>query len=235
MMIKSFKNIIIFFSVLLLILGFSFSIKKVNVINNSKNTNSEIIEQIFPSKLSRNSLYCYLTNKIFKKKNILFVDDYKIEFVNPIEVNLVLKEKDNYFYYSYLRINYYVNNEHMINEIRDEVHEYVPEVVNAYEMKRNKGDIVNELGGISVDDLLLMGKTIKDLKVDFPSIDVDNKDDIVFKLGTVNVRIGNTDFLDLKMKRLKETFNHIREMRGELNLTTVKDKMINERYIFKKA
>ena len=234
-MIKTFRNILIFFSALILLIGFSFNIKKINVINNSKNTESEIIEQIFPSKLSRNSLYCYLTNSIFKKKNISFVDNYEIQFVNPIEVNLILKEKDNYFYYSYLRINYYVNNEHMINEIRDEIREYVPEVVNAYEMKRNKGEIVNEIGGISVDDLIKMGKTIKDLKVEYPNIDIANKDDIVFKLGSVNVRIGDTSFLDLKMKRLKETFDHIRDMRGELNLSTVKDKMKNERYIFKKA
>lgn len=234
-MIKTFRNILIFFSALILLIGFSFNIKKINVINNSKNTDSEIIEQIFPTKLSRNSLYCYLTNSIFKKKNILFVDNYEIQFVNPIEVNLILKEKDNYFYYSYLRINYYVNNEHMINEIRDEIREYVPEVVNAYEMKRNKGEIVNEIGGISVDDLIKMGKTIKDLKVEYPNIDIANKDDIVFKLGSVNVRIGDTSFLDLKMKRLKETFDHIRDMRGELNLSTVKDKMKNERYIFKKA
>ena len=123
----------------------------------------------------------------------------------------------------------------MINEIRDEIREYVPEVVNAYEMKRNKGEIVNEIGGISVDDLIKMGKTIKDLKVEYPNIDIANKDDIVFKLGSVNVRIGDTSFLDLKMKRLKETFDHIRDMRGELNLSTVKDKMKNERYIFKKA
>ena len=234
-MIKTFRNIIIFFTALMLVLGFSFSIKKINVINNSKNTENEIIEQIFPSKLSRNSLFCYLTHSLFKNKNILFIDDYEIEFVNPVEINLILKEKDNYFYYSYLRINYYVNNDHMINEIRDEVHEYVPEVVNAYEMKRNKGDVVKEIGGMSVDDLILMGKTIKELKVDFPSIDIDKKDDIVFKLGNVNVRIGDTSFLELKMKRLKETFNHVREMRGELDLTTVKDKMKNERYIFKKA
>ena len=234
-MIKTFRNIIVFFTALMLVLGFSFSIKKINVINNSKNTENEIIEQIFPSKLSRNSLFCYLTHSLFKNKNILFIDDYEIEFVNPVEINLILKEKDNYFYYSYLRINYYVNNDHMINEIRDEVHEYVPEVVNAYEMKRNKGDVVKEIGGMSVDDLILMGKTIKELKVDFPSIDIDKKDDIVFKLGNVNVRIGDTSFLELKMKRLKETFNHVREMRGELDLTTVKDKMKNERYIFKKA
>ena len=123
----------------------------------------------------------------------------------------------------------------MINEIRDEIREYVPEIVNAYEMKRNKGEIVNEIGGISVDDLIKMGKTIKDLKVEYPNIDIANKDDIVFKLGSVNVRIGDTSFLDLKMKRLKETFDHIRDMRGELNLSTVKDKMKNERYIFKKA
>ena len=109
-MIKTFRNILIFFSALILLIGFSFNIKKINVINNSKNTESEIIEQIFPTKLSRNSLYCYLTNSIFKKKNISFVDNYEIQFVNPIEVNLILKEKDNYFYYSYLRINYYVNN-----------------------------------------------------------------------------------------------------------------------------
>ena len=234
-MIKTFRNILIFFSALILLIGFSFNIKKINVINNSKNTESEIIEQIFPTKLSRNSLYCYLTNSIFKKKNISFVDNYEIQFVNPIEVNLILKEKDNYFYYTYLRINYYVNNEHMINEIRDEIREYVPEVVNAYEMKRNKGEIVNEIGGISVDDLIKMGKTIKDLKVEYPNIDIANKDDIVFKLGSVNVRIGDTSFLDLKMKRLKETFDHIRDLRGELNLSTVKDKMKNERYIFKKA
>ena len=234
-MIKTFKNIMIFFTALMLVLGFSFNIKKINVINNSKNNENEIIDQIFPSKISRNSLYCYLTNNLFKKKNILFVDDYKIEFVNPIEINLILKEKENYFYYSYLRINYYVNDEHMINEIRDEIRDYVPEVVNAYEMKRNKGDVVREIGGVNVDDLLLMGKTIKELEVEFPSIDIDNKDDIVFKLGNVNVRIGDTSFLEIKMKRLKETFNHIREMRGELDLRNAKDKMKNERYIFKKA
>ena len=235
MMIKTFKNIIIFLSALMLVLCFSFSIKKINVINNSKNSDNEIINQIFSSKWSRNSIYCYLTNSLFKKKNILFVDDYEIKFVSPIEVNIILKEKENYFYYSYLRINYYVNNEHMINEIRDEVHEYVPEVVNVYEMKRNKGDVIDKLGDIPVDDILLMGKTIKELKVDMPSIDLENKDDIVFKLGTVNVRIGDTSFLDLKMKKLKDTFNYIRDMRGELNLSTVKDKMKNERYIFKKA
>ena len=234
-MIKTFKNIIIFFTALMLVLGFSFSIKKINVINNSKNNENEIIEQIFPSKISRNSLYCYLTNNLLKKKNILFVDDYKIEFVNPIEINLILKEKENYFYYSYLRINYYVNDEHMINEIRDEIRDYVPEVVNAYEMKRNKGDVVREIGGVNVDDLLLMGKTIKELEVEFPSIDIDKKDDIVFKLGNVNVRIGDTSYLEIKMKRLKETFNHIRELRGELDLRNAKDKMKNERYIFKKA
>ena len=234
-MIKTFKNIIIFFTALMLVLGFSFSIKKINVINNSKNNENEIIEQIFPSKISRNSLYCYLTNNLLKKKNILFVDDYKIEFVNPIEINLILKEKENYFYYSYLRINYYVNDEHMINEIRDEIRDYVPEVVNAYEMKRNKGDVVREIGGVNVDDLLLMGKTIKELEVEFPSIDIDKKDDIVFKLENVNVRIGDTSYLEIKMKRLKETFNHIRELRGALDLRNAKDKMKNERYIFKKA
>lgn len=234
-MIKSFKNIIIFFAALIIILSFSFSVKKINVINNSKNTDDEIIEQIFPTKISKNSLYCYITNNVFKKRDILYVDDYKIQFVNPVEVNIVLKEKENYFYYSYLRINYYLNNQNMINEVRDEIYENIPEVVNAYEMKRNKGDIVEAIGGVSVDDLITISKTIKDLDVEYPNIDIEDKNNIVIKLGLVNVKIGDTSFLDLKMKRLSETFSYIRDMKGELNLSNVSDKMKNERYIFKKA
>ena len=234
-MIKTFKNIILFFAGLIIVLSFSFSVKKINVINNSKNTDEEIIEQIFPTNISKNSLYCYITNNVFKKKDILYVDDYIVQFVNPVEVNIILKEKENYFYYSYLRINYYLNNQKMINEVRDETYENVPEVVNAYEVKRNKGDIVDVIGGVSVDDLMTISKTIKDLNVEYPNIDIEDKNNIIIKLGTVSVKIGDTKYLDLKMKRLSETFSYIRDMKGELNLSTISDKMKNERYIFKKA
>ena len=234
-MIKTFKNIIIFFFFFFFILGFSFCISCFIVVINTINTDEEIINAIFPSKVSRNSVVAFISNKIFKNRNIEFIDDYELVFVTPLEVNIVLKEKDNYFYYSYLRINYYVNNDYMVNEIRDEVYTYVPEVVNAYENKRIKGDKVNEIGGVDVKNLLLISKAIKELKVEYPSIDINNKDDIVLKLGSVNVKIGDLNYLELKMKRLKETYKHVKDMKGVLDLSTVRDKMKNERYIFKKA
>lgn len=72
---------------------FSLQIKTVTVTGNVRYTQEQITEMLFPDKVSRNLVVCYLKDHFQEHVEIPFVQDYKIEFQGLNKVEIIVYEK----------------------------------------------------------------------------------------------------------------------------------------------
>ena len=69
------------------------SISEVVVTGNGKYTEEEIVNILFPDRMSKNSLLCFLKNHFQEHVQIPFVEDYEVIFHGPGRVEIIIYEK----------------------------------------------------------------------------------------------------------------------------------------------
>ncbi len=79
-------------AVLLAVLLLTLQIREITVTGIGHYTREEIEEILFPDRLSRNSLYCYLQNRLKEHEKIPCVEDYEIVFQSPGRVEVIVYE-----------------------------------------------------------------------------------------------------------------------------------------------
>lgn len=68
-------------------------INTIHVSGNRQYTAEQIEASIFESRLSRNPVFCYLQYRFRPHKSIPFVQDYKLVFRSPSDVEVIVYEK----------------------------------------------------------------------------------------------------------------------------------------------
>ena len=102
---------------LLILIGlFSLQIKTVTVTGNVRYTQEQITEMLFPDKVSRNPVVCYLKDHFQEHVEIPFVQDYKIEFQGLNKVEIIVYEKSVVGYVSYMSSYMYFDREGIVVE-----------------------------------------------------------------------------------------------------------------------
>lgn len=98
------------------ILLLSVRVGTVTVTNSKRYTQQQMEEILFPGKWDRNSAYCYIKNRFSPHKQIPFVEDYKMVFHSPTNVEIIVYEKNIVGYVSDMSSYMYFDKDGIIVE-----------------------------------------------------------------------------------------------------------------------
>ena len=114
---------------LLILIGlFSLQIKTVTVTGNVRYTQEQITEMLFPDKVSRNLVVCYLKDHFREHVEIPFVQDYKIEFQGLNQAEVIVYEKSVVGYVSYMSSCMYFDKDGIVVESTSKTLPGIPQI-----------------------------------------------------------------------------------------------------------
>lgn len=204
-------------AVLLLIGITGFKLKEVKVTGNELYTNKQIRESVLNDEYSWNTLYVVLKYKMFKMREIPFIDEMEIEMLSPHKIQIKVYEKAIIGYIEANNQNVYFDKDGFVVEISKRLIENVPRVegiecreVVVYE-KLNLKDQESLSLLLTFSNQLekyeLVPKTIAFLET---GLSVD--------FGKVQAVIGDSQYLIEKVMRLDAIIPQLGDKKGTLHL-----------------
>lgn len=203
---------------LALILLLSVRITKVEVTGNWQYTSEEITEILFPDKISRNTLFCFLKDRLREHVQIPFVEDYDIIFRGPGQVEVILYEKSVVGYVSYMSSYMYFDKDGIIVESANEALLGVPlvtglkfgQIVLYQKLPLEKEEVFPEI--LNLTQIL----SIYEMQVD--RIQFGTYGEITLFLGDLEVLLGNSGNLNDKVSELNDMLPQLKGHGGILHL-----------------
>ena len=223
----------IFLAVLLLLaVLLSVRIQTVKVSGNERYTQEQIEAMIFDTKLSRNPVYCYYQYRFRPHKTIPFVEDYKIVFRSPVNVEIITYEKSVVGYVSYMNSLMYFDKDGIIVESTNEKLEGIPMITGL-----RFGHIVLHKP-LPVEDVRIFDEILNltqvlemyDIKAD--RIDYNSQKEATLTVDNLKVELGGNAQINGKISELRDILNTYTELSGTLYLDTYDETNSNPSYRF---
>lgn len=220
--------------VLLIVIGLlSVNIKTVVVTGSSRYTDQEMVDIIFQKKWDWNSVFFYIKNRWQGHRSIPFIEDYKIIFQGPGNIEIIVYEKSVVGYVSYMNSSMYFDKDGIIVESTSEKLEGVPRITGLdfgqivlyqplpVEDQRIFEEILNLTQILSVDQILV------------DRIHYNKSREATLFIGGIEVVLGDSANINGKIKKLNQIMPHIKERIGTLFLDTYDEANVNMPYTFK--
>ena len=230
------KIILVLVSVFLFfaILGVSLSVSKVTVTGNKSYTAEQIEQLVFPTRMSRNCVACLVREMMGKKRDIPFVQDYKISFTGPAEVEVIVYEKSIVGYVSYMSSRMYFDKDGIIVESANQRLPGIPEITGLH-----FGQIVlyREL---PVENrrifsmILNLTQTLSTFGIPADMIRYDKDLNATLNIGNVSVLLGGSNDMNGKLSELSNILPRIKDLDGTLDLSDYDPTVPNRMYSFRR-
>ena len=230
------KIILVLVSVFLAfaILCVSLSVTSVRVTGNRTYTAEEIEQLVFPTRMSRNSVACMISSLMGKKRSIPFVQDYKISFLSPGEVEVIVYEKSIVGYVSYMSSRMYFDKDGIIVESANQRLPGIPEITGLH-----FGQIVlyREL---PVENrrifsmILNLTQTLSTFEIPVDVIRYDKDLNATLNIGSVSVLLGGANDMNGKLSELSNILPRIKDLDGTLDLSDYDPTVPNRMYSFRR-
>lgn len=211
-------------------LALTVSVSEVVVTGNEKYTEEEIAKILFPDRMSKNSLLCFLKNRFQEHVQIPFVEDYEIIFHGPGQVEVIIYEKSVVGYVSYMNSYMYFDKDGIIVESANEALLGVPlvtglkfgQIILYQKLPLEKEEIFPEI--LALTQIL----TMNEMQVD--RIEFGAYDEITLYLGDLEVLLGNGGNLNDKISELNSMLPQLEGHGGILHLEDYDDANIRAGY-----
>lgn len=235
---KNRKKLIVtgFFLALLLLLAVLFfvRIKTVKVSGNERYTDEQIENMIFDTNLSRNSVYCYYQYRFRPHKTIPFVEDYKIVFRSPVDIEIITYEKSVVGYVSYMNSLMYFDKDGIIVESTNEKLAGIPMITGL-----RFGQIVLHRplpveDERIFDEILNLTQVLEMHEIMADRLDFNSQRKAVLTIGELKVELGDNSEINGKISELRDILNTYADLSGTLYLDTYDDTNSNPLYRFEK-
>ena len=230
------KIILVLVSVFLAfaILCVSLSVTSVRVTGNRTYTAEEIEQLVFPTRMSRNSVACMISSLMGKKRSIPFVQDYKISFLSPGEVEVIVYEKSIVGYVSYMSSRMYFDKDGIIVESANQRLPGIPEITGLH-----FGQIVlyREL---PVENrrifsmILNLTQTLSTFDIPADMIRYDKDLNATLSIGNVSVLLGGANDMNGKLSELSNILPRIKDLDGTLDLSDYDPTVPNRMFSFRR-
>lgn len=210
--------ILFFLLILLIILVLSVRIRTVTVSGNEKYTGEQIENFIFDSKMSRNSVYCYYQSKFRQHKQIPFVEDYKIVFRSPTDVEIIIYEKSIVGYVSYMSSLMYFDKDGIIVESTNEKLDGIPMITGL-----KFGHIVLHkplpIGDDKIfDEILNLTQILAGAELKVDEIHYNSNREAELTIGKLRVILGDHSEMNGKIAELNDMLSAYADLEGTLYL-----------------
>lgn len=218
------KVLIIFLTILclaavtVLVAVKGFDLDKVKVSGNELYTDKQIRESVLNDEYSWNSLYVVLKYRLFKMKEIPFIDEMEVSLLSPHSIQIKVYEKAIIGYIAVNDQNVYFDKDGFVVEISKRQIEDVPKIegIECHEM------IVYEK--LDLDDdkalslLLTFSQQLEKYALVPDSISFNGNNSLSAVFGSITAKIGDSDYLVEKAARLDAIMPQLKGKTGILHL-----------------
>lgn len=230
------KKWIFFILLPIFLMGLLWSIKisKLEISGNSLYTDEEIEQLVFPNKMSRNTLYCFINTMRGKKESIPFVQDYSVSLLNPFKAEIIIYEKSIIGYVPYLGSNMYFDKDGVVVESSEKLLKGIPMVqgLSFKSVVLYKQLPVSEEKVFSY--ILKLTQLISAYGIEVDLIKLNTQRDTVLMIGDIEVVLGDYSHTDAKIAELHDILPNIQGLQGTLYLDSYTALDGNKMYTFKK-
>jgi cell division protein FtsQ len=183
----------------------SLQIKEIKVTGNKKYTQEQIVNLLFKGSWDRNAIFCIYKDRFQDHEQIPFVEDYKIVFLSPVKVEVIVYEKTVVGFVSYMGSYLYFDKDGIIVESSSSELPGVPRIVGLQyghialhqPLPVENGRIFSEI--LTLTQLL----STHELTVD-----------------EIKVFLGSNDQMNGKISELKDQLPVLKGLKGTLYLDT---------------
>lgn len=196
----------------------SFQIKTITVTGNQRYSQEQMIDTLFPDRMSYNAVYCYLKDRLRPHEKIPFVEDYRIVFQSPRKVEIIVYEKSVVGYVSYMSSYMYFDKDGIIVESANEQLEGIPQITGLkfgqivlyQKLPVEQNDIFQEI--LNLTQIL----SVYDMKVD--RIQYNSFGEAVLFMDGIEVQLGGNESLNGKIAELNDMLPLLAGRTGVLHL-----------------
>ena len=209
-------------------------INTIHVSGNRQYTAEQIEASIFDSRLSRNPVFCYLQYRFRPHKSIPFVQDYKLVFRSPSDVEVIVYEKSVVGYVSYMNSRMYFDKDGIIVESTSEILPGVPKIAGL-----SFGHIVLHqplpVEDISVfNEILNLTQVLSVNEVAVDEIRFNKEKEATLQIRSLKVELGSNSEMNGKLSELTDILRDYPDLSGTLYLDSYDESNANPMYRFDK-
>ena len=232
------KTVILAVVVLLLIAVMagicSIKLKEITVTGNEKYTDEQLISLVFPDDVSRSTVFTYLREHFGKHEKIPFVEDYKLVFRSPSDVEVIVYEKSVVGYVSYMNSRMYFDKDGIIVESTSETLPGVPKIAGL-----SFGHIVLHqplpVEDISVfNEILNLTQVLSVNEVAVDEIRFNKEKEATLQIRSLKVELGSNSEMNGKLSELTDILRDYPDLSGTLYLDSYDESNANPMYRFDK-
>ena len=211
------KRYIIGLVLVLIILSLSIiKIDKVVVSGNSWYNNEEIEALVFPKPLDRYFLYSFIKDKLNKKKNIPFIQEYRLDWKSPSQVEIIVYEKSILAAVNYMNLYMYFDKDGMVLESSAEKIDKIP-VIEGLELSSivlyNKLPVKDEY---VFSRLVSLAQSLSNYNIFAERILLYSQNQVNLYIGDIEVHFGILNDIEEKTADLNNIFPEISGQKGIL-------------------
>ena len=232
------KTVILAVVVLLLIAVMagicSIKLKEITVTGNEKYTDEQLISLVFPDDVSRSTVFTYLREHFGKHEKIPFVEDYKLVFRSPSDVEVIVYEKSVVGYVSYMNSRMYFDKDGIIVESTSETLPGVPKIAGL-----SFGHIVLHqplpVEDISVfNEILNLTQVLSVNEIAVDEIRFNKEKEATLQIRSLKVELGSNSEMNGKLSELTDILRDYPDLSGTLYLDSYDESNANPMYRFDK-
>ena len=219
--IRSLCITVIVLAVMLGILYFAFyyfTVKTVTVEGNVHYSDEEIQEMVLGGKLGRNSLYLTLKYRNKQIEDVPFIETMDVDIVSNDTVKITVYEKTMAGYVEYMDRYFYFDKDGTVVESSDIKTLGIPQI------KGLQFDHIVLLEKLPVEDetifnhILDISQLLEKYGIQAQQIYFDKDYKITLYFGDAKIKLGNTDYIDEKIMKLKMILPSIEDKKGTLRM-----------------
>lgn len=195
-------------------------IKDIQVTGNKKYTSEQIINLLFKDSWDRNAIFCLYKDRFKEHEQIPFVEDYKIVFLSPVKVEVIVYEKSVVGYVSYMGSYMYFDKDGIIVESSSGKLTGIPWITG---LKFGHIALHQPLpveNGRIFDEILTLTQLLSTHGIQVDQIQYDSHGYGTLVMGDVKVFLGSNDQMNGKISELKDQLPVLAGLSGTLYLDT---------------
>lgn len=226
--------LILLFLLLAAALVLSLQIRTVTVKGNVRCSSKQIEDAIFEAPVNRNSVFTYFQYRFRPHKQIPFVEDYKIVFRSPSEVEIITYEKSVVGYVSYMNSLMYFDKDGIIVESTNEQLEGIPLVTGlkfGHIVLHRPLPIENDR---VFEETLNLTQLLSMAEIGVDEIHYNSSLEAQLAIGNLKVVLGNNTNMNGKISELNDILESYSDLDGTLYLDSYDDNNPKPMYRFQK-
>ncbi len=219
---KRLLTVLLVIAVLLLIAVLTikhvFTVDTVTIEGNTHYTNEEIYEMVMGDRLGRNSLYLSMKYKNKDIEGIPFIQSMNVDILSPSSIKITVYEKAMAGFVEYMGRYFYFDKDGTVVESSDVKTKGIPQILGLnfdhivlYEKLPVESEEIFK-------NILEMTQLLSKYDIEMDKIYFDNNFNMTLYFGDARIKIGNFDYIDEKIIRLKDILPELKDKKGVLRL-----------------